>query len=140
MAFSETLMVHTLAVIYARWFKPDSADEMEAKMSANIHNDLNCLEERLADNQAQFGSDKPLFLHGAALTAADIMCAFSAEYTLIMDAGISKCGATYTGQDDRPVGNRKHWPHVEKWLKGLEARAAYQDVIKAGGTHRFVLP
>ncbi len=49
--------------------------------------------------------------------------AFSAEYVICMKAGTD--GRT--------------WPLVEKWLKQLEGRPAYQKTLKNGTKHDFCL-
>lgn len=121
-SFSEGMMVHTLAAVYPRWFADEAtAKSIEAKMSANIHNNLDLLESSLAKQ----GSG---YLVAGRLTAADIMCAFSAEYTFYMDTGITS------------EGKSKHdWPQTVEWLKGLSRLESYQRVLQKGATHKFTL-
>lgn len=120
-------MLHSLAIMYTRWFiRPEDESNgalsaLENGMSGNVKNDLDFLESSLAKNAAGQNSDTPLFLVGNKLTAADIMMVFSAEYVL-----------------NRKTGTEgSSWPHVEKWLRGLEARPAYKKAQEAG--HEFSL-
>lgn len=122
-SFSEGMMVHTLAAIYPRWFADDkTANDIETKMSANIQNNLNLLESALGKQGA--GG----FLVGGRLTAADIMCAFSAEYTFWMDTGITNEGK-----------KKEDWPNTVAWLKGLAGLPSYQKALQKGATHKFAL-
>lgn len=119
-SFSEGMMVHTLAAIYPRWFSDaSSASQIEAKMTPNIQNNLNALESALAGND---------YLVGDSLTAADLMCVFSAEYTLYMDTGISSDGK-----------KKQDWPNTLAWLKRCAQRPAYQRVLQKGATHKFTV-
>lgn len=122
-SFSEGMMVHTLAAIYPRWFADEStAKNIEAKMSANIQNNLNLLEAALSKSGAKG------YLVGARLTAADIMCAFTAEYTFFMDTGITSEGK-----------KKEDWPNTVAWLKGLAKLPSYQKVLEKGAVHKFAL-
>ncbi|SNX87191.1 related to GTT1 - glutathione S-transferase [Melanopsichium pennsylvanicum] len=117
-SFSEGMMVHTLATIYPRWFTDEStARDIEDKMTGNIQNNLNLLEGALKNEN---------YLVGGRLTAADIMCAFSAEYTFWMDTGIT---------NDRK--DKDNWPNTVAWLKRLANLPSYQGVLEKGGTHEF---
>ncbi|KAJ1026952.1 hypothetical protein NDA16_002245 [Ustilago loliicola] len=121
-SFSEGMMVHTLAAIYPHWFADEAtAKNIESKMSANIQNNLNALERAL-------GEGKGDFMVGARLTAADIMCAFSAEYTFFMDTGITNEGK-----------KKQDWPKTVQWLKGLAKLESYQKVLKKGAAHEFTI-
>lgn len=122
-SFSEGMMVHTLAAIYPRWFADEStAKAIEAKMSGNIQNNLDLLESALSKPGA--GG----YLVGGRLTAADIMCAFSAEYTFWMDTGITSQGK-----------NQEDWPNTVAWLKGLAKLPSYQRALQKGATHKFAI-
>lgn len=122
-SFSEGMMTHTIAAIYPRWFAdPATAKNIESKMSANIQNNLNLLEAALSKQGA--GG----YLVGGRLTAADIMCAMTAEYTFGMDTGITSEGRT-----------REDWPKTLEWLKGLAKLPSYQRVLERGGTHKFAI-
>lgn len=83
MSFCETLMLHSLAIIYARWFTPESAADVlrgpEEKMSNNVCKDLDLIEKSLQNCEKQFGQDRA-FLVGGEFTMADVANAFSAEY------------------------------------------------------------
>ncbi|TKY88503.1 hypothetical protein EX895_002491 [Sporisorium graminicola] len=121
-SFSEGMMVHTLAAVYPRWFADaDTAKGIEAKMAGNVHNNLNLLEAALAEGKGGY-------LVGGRLTAADIMCAFSAEYTFGMDTAITSEGKT-----------RDNWPNTLAWLKRLAQLPSYQNVLRKGATHRFTI-
>ncbi|CCG83332.1 Glutathione S-transferase III [Taphrina deformans PYCC 5710] len=103
-----TLLLHALAITYARWSLRDPAQaealqSCEAFMSANVQNDLNYVESQLPDG------DGELFLVGTRLSAADIMMAFSVEFTLKKKLGTQG----------------KRWPKLERWLAQLERRPAY---------------
>lgn len=122
-SFSEGMMVHSLAAIYPRWFADETtAKKIEQKMSANIQNNLNLLESALSKDKA--GG----YLVGGRLTAADIMCAFTAEYTFWMDTGITS---------ERK--KKENWPNTVAWLKGLAKLPSYQRVLQKGGTHKFAI-
>ena len=120
-SFSEGMMVHTLAAVYPRWFADHStASRIESSMATNIHNNLNHLEQSLAQNAG--------WLVGGTLTAADIMCAFSAEYTFGMDTAISSRGKTI-----------HDWPNTVAWLKKCAQTQSYQRTLARGATHKFTL-
>lgn len=122
-SFSEGMMVHTLAVIYARWFTDEaSASKVEANMARNIRNNLNHLEQTLSKESV--GG----YLVGARLTAAYVMCAFSAEYTFYVGTGISSEGKK---SDD--------WSKTVAWLKGLAKLPSYQRLLEKGVMHRFTI-
>lgn len=121
-SFSEGMMVHTLAGIYPRWFADEkTAANIEEKMSKNVHNNLNRLEQALGEGEGKY-------LVANRLTAADIMCAFSAEYTFWMDTGITSMGK-----------KKEDWPKTVAWLKGLAQLPSYQRVLQKGGTHKFTI-
>ncbi|CBQ73475.1 related to GTT1-glutathione S-transferase [Sporisorium reilianum SRZ2] len=118
-SFSEGMMVHSLAAVYPRWFADAAtARGIEAKMAANVHNNLDRLEAALSGQ----------YLVGGRLTIADIMCAFSAEYTLGMDVAVSSEGKT-----------RDNWPKTVAWLKRLASLPSYQQALARGATHRFAI-
>ncbi|KAJ9479536.1 putative Glutathione S-transferase 1 (putative) [Pseudozyma hubeiensis] len=122
-SFSEGMMIHTLSAIYPRWFStPEIAKEIETGLSANIHNNLNLLEESLSKPNANG------YLVGGRLTAADIMCAFTAEYTFHMDTGITSQGK-----------KKEDWPKTVEWLKGLSKLESYQKVLGKGVVHKFTI-
>lgn len=77
-------MIHSLAIMYARWFTPEGADDVlkhqEDKMSANVCKDLDLMEQAIKDNEEKFGEDKGYLVQGQ-FSAADIANAFSAEYS-----------------------------------------------------------
>lgn len=155
-----TMMVHALAITYARWalappehgnrngdgegegegggksgdvFGP-ALQRCEEAMSVNVRNDLSYIEQELArtnrsrETGAGTGSgagsgtgdgngdsqSRPLYLVGGALSAADIMLAFSVEFTLKKKLGVG------THKDDAAK-----WPLTRRWLRDLEARPAY---------------
>jgi glutathione S-transferase len=111
-----TLMVHALAVLYARWSLPDDPEQLakcEKFMGINVQLDLDYVDGHLA------GRD---FLEEGKLTAADIMMAFSAEIALTRKLGTEG----------------KRWPNVERWLKGLAQREAYRKA-QSEATHELSL-
>lgn len=120
-SFSEGMMVHTLAAVYPRWFAEESAKKIEEGLSKNVQNNLNRLEEALGEGGGEY-------LVGGRLTAADITCAFSAEYTFWMDTGITSMGK-----------RKEDWPKTVSWLKGLSKLDSYQRVIAKGGVHKFTI-
>lgn len=122
-SFSEGMMTHTLAVVYTRWFSDgDGAKEVERKMAGNVHNNLDHLEAALAKAE---GEAWPV---GGRLTAADVMCAFSAEHTFGMDIAISAVGKS-----------KADWPNTVEWLKRCARLPSYQRVLEKGVTHRFTI-
>ncbi|ORY86353.1 glutathione S-transferase [Protomyces lactucae-debilis] len=103
-----TLMVHALAVLYARWSLPNDPEQLakcESFMGINVQLDLDYVNAHLE------GRD---FLEEGTLTAADIMLAFSCEIAIVRKLG--------TGG--------KTWPNVERWLKSLAQREAYRKAQK----------
>ncbi|CAO1624318.1 unnamed protein product [Parajaminaea phylloscopi] len=126
MSFCETTMLHSLAIVYARWFTPESAGDvlgaLEDKMSANVCKDLDLMEEALRHNRQQFGESHG-FLAGGHFSMADVANAFSAEYVIAKQVG---------------TAGRK-WPGIERWLKTIEARPAYQEALGDAGLHEISL-
>lgn len=122
-SFSEGMMVHTLAAVYPRWFAdPTTAHVIEDNMTANIQNNLNLLELTLSAPNAN------AYLVAGRLTAADIMCAFSAEYTFYMDTGISSAGK-----------RKEDWPKTVEWLKSLSKLQSYRNALEKGATNKFAI-
>ena len=112
MYYSEgTLMLHALAITYARWSLTGHEDKAalakcEDFMSKNVQNDLDYLESALAKVEQQDGE---LFLVGRKLSAADVMMAFSVEFAIKKNLGIQG----------------RSWARIHQWLAGLEKRPAY---------------
>lgn len=109
-----TLLLHALSITYARWSLPDDTDraalnKCETFMAQNVQNDLDHVESQLPDDHKG-----DLFLVGHALSAADVMMAFSVEFTLKKKLGVE--GRT--------------WPKINSWLAQLEARPAYVKARK----------
>lgn len=109
-----TLLLHALSITYARWSLPDDTDraalnKCETFMAKNVQNDLDYVESQLPDDHKG-----DLFLVGHALSAADVMMAFSVEFTLKKKLGVE--GRT--------------WPKINSWLAQLEARPAYVKARK----------
>ncbi|PWZ03818.1 glutathione S-transferase [Testicularia cyperi] len=131
-SFSEAAMIHTLVPVYSRWFTDTSTSlSVEKNMSANIHNNLDHLERTLSSNLEQYGPTNgpdAAFLVGDSITAADILTAFTAEYTFGMDTAISSLGK-----------KKEDWPNTVNWLKALAQRPAYQRVKAKGAIHKFTI-
>lgn len=85
LSFCETLMLHSLAIIYAQWFTPAGNDEvlrpLTDTMSGIVCKDLDLLERTLEENKSAFGAENGLYLANGRFSAADIANAFSAEYS-----------------------------------------------------------
>ncbi|KAK8253106.1 glutathione S-transferase C-terminal-like protein [Phyllosticta capitalensis] len=114
-AAEATFMLHSLAIVYARWnylkeAPPEGLAQMETGMSRNVENDFRWIEGELEKNPGGF-------LVGKEITAADIMMDFSVRFTLEMELGTKK------GQ----------WPKTEEWLKrtAKESRRAWS--VRAWG-------
>jgi glutathione S-transferase len=82
---------------------PDAVAQAEAAVRVNVTNDLNWLEREIT---ASIGA----FLVGDAVTAADIVMAFSAQLTFSMLG--AKLGGT--------------WPGIDAWLGRCRETAAYK--------------
>ena len=109
-----TLLLHALAITYARWSLTsesdrEALDKCESFMSVNVQNDLNYVESQLKLNEA----NDQLFLVGNELSVADVMMAFSVEFTIKKNLGIQG----------------KTWPLINRWLAGLEQRPAYKKAV-----------
>ncbi|BFZ55226.1 hypothetical protein PYCC9005_002266 [Savitreella phatthalungensis] len=114
--FSEgTMILHALAITYARWSLTDlpadqpALDKCEAFMSQNVVNDLNYVERSLLKANPNHKPDDPLFLVGGKLSVADVMMAFSVEFTMKKNLGVAG----------------HSWPMIDRWLEGLSRRPAY---------------
>lgn len=113
-----TLALHALAVLYFRWnvpatlreANPDAIAEAEAKLSVNVQKDMDWLEGALASSGGPF-------LVGKEVTAADVMMAFSAQFTIARGLGTQ---------------GRK-WPGVDAWLERCEGLEAYKRAVARSG-------
>ena len=110
-----TFMIHSLAVLYARWQMPEAGKkdllpEMEKKLSVNVQGDLDWLESELQSGNGQF-------LVGDHVTAADTMMGFSARSILTRKLG---------------TGGR-HWPAIEAWLQHIESQTSYKKAVEKTG-------
>lgn len=117
-ASEATLGIHALAILYTRWqfpeelkeSQPQALDEMEAKMSANVQNDLDWLE-------AELGRSTGRFLVGDQVTAADVMMQFTVRFVF-----------------ERQLGTRgKTWPKLNTWLERCEATESYKRAVEKSG-------
>lgn len=114
-----TFMVHSLAILYARWMisdpgKSDSTlDKLEQGMSVNVQKDLNWLETELKRS-------KGTFLAGGNVTAADTMVAFSIQFIFARNLGVK------SGQQGR-------WKRIHEWLKLCEEREGYKAAVQKTG-------
>lgn len=110
-----TLLLHALAITYARWSLTDgdgdraALDKCESFMCNNVQNDLNYVESQLALN----AHNAELYLVGTELSVADVMMAFSVEFTLKKNLGVQG----------------RQWPLINRWLAGLEKRPAYAKSV-----------
>ncbi|CZR59089.1 related to GTT1-glutathione S-transferase [Phialocephala subalpina] len=111
-----TLMVHCLAITYARWFAPESVQksgelkELEKGLAVNVGKDLDWLNSELEGKK---------FLAGDHVTAADTMVLFSIQFIFARDL----------------VGGRKvsEWKNVEKWIKDCEATESWKKAVEKTG-------
>lgn len=114
-----TFALHALAILYTRWQLPEPAQahlpEMEKKLSANVHNDLNWIENTLVE---QAGKGKE-YLVGEGFTVADVMMQFTIEFIFTRELGIK-------GMDDK-------WPETRKWLKRCMDRPAFKKAVEKTG-------
>lgn len=114
-----TFMVHSLAILYARWMISEPAksdgtlDKLEQGMSVNIQKDLDWLETELERS-------KGTFLAGEKATAADTMVAFSIQFIFARGLGLK------SGQQGR-------WKRIHEWLKLCEEREAYKAAVQKTG-------
>ena len=114
-----TFMVHSLAILYARWMMSEPAksdgtlDRLEDGMSVNVQKDLDWLDNEL-------GKSKVKFLAGEEVTAADTMMAFSIQFIFARGLGVK------SGQEGK-------WKRVEEWLKSCEEREAYKAAVQKTG-------
>lgn len=103
-------------ILYARWRLPKPAaeylPEMEKGLSANVHNDLNWLEDELSNSQS--GGK---FLVGNDITAADIIMGFNTEFIFARKLG------TEGGS----------WPHIQRWFAGIKERDSYKKAVEKTG-------
>ncbi|KIW99208.1 uncharacterized protein Z519_00871 [Cladophialophora bantiana CBS 173.52] len=119
-----TFMIHALAILYARWRFPKSANaskylaEMEKGLAANVQNDLNWLEAELADGREYLVSrDGDGEGEDDGVSAADILMGFSIEFIFARRLGTD-------GAD---------WPNVRRWLRGIMHRGAYIRAVERTG-------
>lgn len=89
----------------------DALPELEKKLSGNVLNDLNYIEETLARNKSGF-------LVGKTLSLADVMLAFSVHFVLVRGLGAR--------WDD------KSYPGTKDWIRRLRKREAWQVAVKQG--------
>lgn len=121
MDFSETIMTHALAIIYAQWFAEEEKEAIKnitEKASVNVQKDLDEIESALEMNGGPF-------VCGSEITAADIALAFSCEYVLTKQVGTQ--------------GHPTNWPKIHNWLHTLEQRPAYLKALKEGPKYDFCL-
>lgn len=157
LSFCETLMLHSLAIVYAQWFTPDADTKnkdivktLEASMKGNVQKDLDLLENALKDAQQQYGEDKAYLANGD-FSVADIANAFSCEYgewchlnqscpTKAVNNRSHSLLLSHAAVLVRKLGTEgKSWPHIESWLRRIEARPAYKETKKNAGLHDFTL-
>jgi glutathione S-transferase len=109
-------LVRLQPIVYAGWFMPeahkDALPELQEKMSINVRNDLNYLENTLKENT------KSGYIFGNDITFADIMVAFSAHYVLALEKGAKWNDDTY--------------PHVKDWIRRLRKREGWQRAVSKG--------
>ncbi|KAI9652182.1 MAG: hypothetical protein M1831_007163 [Alyxoria varia] len=117
-ASEATLGIHALSIMYAHWsfpapFKsshPEILAQMEEGMSVNVRNDLDWLEGELSKSKSGF-------LVGDGVTAADIMMAFSVQFT--MAGGFGTKGGS--------------WPKVDEWIRRCEDTGSYKRAVEKSG-------
>ncbi|KAK8165315.1 glutathione S-transferase [Phyllosticta citrichinensis] len=114
-AAEATFALHSLAIVYARWYYPKEApaeglEQMEASMSKNVKNDFGWLESEL---EKSLGG----FLVGKEVTVADVMMQFGVRFIFEKELGTK----------------RDRWPRTEEWLKRCEECEAYKRAVKKTG-------
>lgn len=82
---------------------------MEKALAVNVNNDLNFVEAALAKNT---------YVVGEALTLADIMLAFSAQFVLARGLGAKWEESTY--------------PNIKRWIRMLRKREGWRLASKQG--------
>ena len=118
------LLLHALAVLYARWQMPQqyreseegkkAVEEMEGKLGVNVVNDLAWLEREL-------GSSTGMYLVGNEVTAADVMMHFAVEFTVERELGVKKEGFAET------------YPRLGEWLGRCRELPAYKRAVERSG-------
>ncbi|KAK7544580.1 glutathione S-transferase [Phyllosticta citribraziliensis] len=114
-AAEATFALHSLAIVYARWYYPKEAPaeglaQMEASMSKNVENDFGWLEGELEKSSGGF-------LVGKEVTVADVMMQFGVRFIFEKELGTK----------------RDRWPRTEEWLKRCEECEAYKRAVKKTG-------
>ncbi|KAJ4373775.1 hypothetical protein N0V83_002514 [Neocucurbitaria cava] len=117
-AAEATFMLHSLAILYARWNIPSDApsgtvEAAEKGMSTNVQNDLAWLENELSSSSSSSGK----FLCGESVTAADIMMQFSADFILARELGTKG----------------KEYPAIRKWLEVCKGTEGYKRAVEKTG-------
>lgn len=106
-----TYLLHSLAILYARWHQRDGdVAKTEEGLSVDVVKDMDYLE-------AELGKSDGKFLRGDELTVADIMMHFAAGCTLVRELGTKD----------------RWWPRIEKWYEDCEARPAYKRAVERTG-------
>ena len=122
-AAEATFLIHALAVLYARLSIPEPAksdgtlDALEKGLGKNVHNDLDWLEGELAGTE---GGSR--YLVGEALTAADIMVAFSIEFMFARGLGLRGL-----------EGVEGKWKKVRTWLGAMQREEGYRRAVSRTG-------
>ena len=115
-----TFMVHAMAILYARWRLPESAQsvlpELEDGLSNNVKNDFKWLEDTLV----KYKKSGDAYIVGNELTAADVMLGFTVEFLMERKLGVKGWGS---GQ----------YPEVEAWFKRVTQRPAYKKAVEKTG-------
>lgn len=115
--------LHGLAVLYARWTIPekhkDGLQEMEEKLSKNMHNDLDWIEGHLKQQDTKF-------LMGDKVSVADIMMQFSIEFIYTRKLGLNAEEAGEKGGDGR-------WPETKRWLDRCMNEPAFKRAKEKSG-------
>lgn len=104
-------MLHSLAVLYARWFmKGGDVDATEAALAGNVQKDLDYFSSALEKSNGKF-------IVGDAPTAADIMMEFSCDFILTRQLGTKD----------------KSWPRINKFIQDSQGTATWIKAQKKTG-------
>ncbi|KAK1093112.1 hypothetical protein LTR48_002979 [Friedmanniomyces endolithicus] len=107
-------MLHSLAILYARWNqKGGDVEATEAGLAVNVQKDLDYLASELEKSKGKF-------LVGDSPTAADTMMEFSVDFILTRELGTKG----------------KQWESVDQYRKDCQVTTTWKKAQKKTG-HRL---
>jgi len=110
-ASEATYALHGLAVLYCRWFQSGGdVAKTEEGVGVNVQKDFDFLESELQRSEGKF-------LFGDAVTAADTMMEFTADFVLARELGTK--GRT--------------WERVERYVRDCQQTATWQKARERTG-------